>query len=136
MARRTPEDRHPGARADRKIHFSRVEPFTGTRWIDADAETKGVKAERVVVSFGPEDAPLEQRQVERPGKKLEPLFPSPPCWSLPLSNSTRNPPRTLMNLMQEKTKLIFLKVQMNTDLLTEDLEEARRKSELLAGGPA
>ncbi len=46
-----------------KIDFSRVEPLAGTRWLHADAETKGAKPERVVFSFGPEHGPLEQRQV-------------------------------------------------------------------------
>ena len=35
------------------INFSRVEPLGGTRWLHADAETKGVKPERVVISFWP-----------------------------------------------------------------------------------
>jgi len=47
-----------------RIEFSRVEPLPGTRSLHADAETKEDKPQRVVVSFGPEHAPLEQRQVE------------------------------------------------------------------------
>ena len=43
--------------------FSRVEPMPGTRWLHADAETKP-EVQRVVISFGPEYAPLEQKQVE------------------------------------------------------------------------
>lgn len=61
------------------ILFSRIEPLSGTRWLHADAETvpndrgaDSVRAggiaytspQRVVISFGPEHAPLEQRQVE------------------------------------------------------------------------
>ncbi len=62
------------------ILFSRVEPLAGTRWLHADAESlpneRGAdrvseprpgparSADRVVISFGPEHAPLEQRQVE------------------------------------------------------------------------
>ena len=47
-----------------RIEFSRVEPLPGTRWLQADAETKEDTPQRVVVSFGPDYAPLEQRQVE------------------------------------------------------------------------
>ncbi len=60
------------------IRFSRVEPLSGTRWLHADAETKlnddgpdqlregaAKERQRVVISFGPEHAPLEQKQVER-----------------------------------------------------------------------
>ena len=59
------------------IRFSRVEPLSGTRWLHADAETKlnddgadqlregaAKERQRVVISFGPEHAPLEQKQVE------------------------------------------------------------------------
>ena len=46
------------------IDFARVEPLAGTRWLHADAETKGAKPQRVVFSFGPEYSLLEQRQVE------------------------------------------------------------------------
>ena len=50
------------------IDFSRVEPLAGTRWLHADAETKGVKPERVVISFGPEYSLLEHRQVRCMGR--------------------------------------------------------------------
>jgi len=62
------------------ILFSRVEPLPATKWLHAEAETRPndrgadtvrekapawTGAERVVLSFGPEHAPLEQRQVAR-----------------------------------------------------------------------
>ena len=46
------------------IDFARVEPLAGTRWLHADAETKGVKPERVVISFGPEYSLLDRNQNE------------------------------------------------------------------------
>ncbi|MFH1777998.1 MAG: site-specific DNA-methyltransferase, partial [Candidatus Omnitrophota bacterium] len=46
------------------IKFSRVEPMAGTRYIQAEAETKSDKErQRVFIVFGPEYAPMEQRQV-------------------------------------------------------------------------
>src|SRR5439155_27101032 len=71
------------------ILFSRVEPFPGTRWLHADAETKpnargadtvkeeATAAERVVISFGPEYAPLEQKQVELAIEEARSLVPKP-----------------------------------------------------------
>ena len=47
-----------------KIEFSRVEPISGTKFIQAEAETKEDVPKRVLVVFGPEHAPLEQRSVE------------------------------------------------------------------------
>ncbi len=39
------------------IEFSRVEPLSGTRFLQAEAETKEDNPKRVVVCFGPEHAP-------------------------------------------------------------------------------
>jgi len=47
-----------------RIEFARLEALGATRWLQCEGETKGERVERVVVSFGPEHAPLEQRQVE------------------------------------------------------------------------
>jgi adenine-specific DNA-methyltransferase len=60
-----------------RIEFSRVEPLPGTRWLHADAETKEDKPQRVVVSFGPDHAPFEQRQVELALDEAETLRPKP-----------------------------------------------------------
>ncbi len=74
-------------KAGQSIRFARLEPLPGCRWLHADGEVvdsgEGIVASgekpsgkkrftdhnslttnRVVVSFGPEHAPLEQRQVE------------------------------------------------------------------------
>ena len=69
------------------IDFSRVEPLAGTRWLHADAETKGKVPERVVISFGPEHSLLEQRQVELAWEEARTLTPSLPSWFSPRSNS-------------------------------------------------
>src|SRR5207244_10190216 len=65
------------AKAGSKIEFVRVEPLPGTRWLSADAETKEDKPRRAVVSFGPEHAPLEQRQVEAAIEEAQKLVPRP-----------------------------------------------------------
>src|SRR5205814_248371 len=59
------------------IDFSRVEPMTGTRWLHADAETKGKIAERVVISFGPEHSLLDTRQVQLAWEEARTLYPKP-----------------------------------------------------------
>ena len=79
------------ARNGQRISFSRVEILSGARWLHADAETKpdasgadstreGAPAynpQRAVVSFGPEHAPLEQRQVEHAIKEADKIKPHP-----------------------------------------------------------
>ena len=108
-----------------KIEFARVEPLSGTRWIHADAETKGVKPERTVVSFGPEDAPLEQRQVEMAWEEARTLIPKPTMLVFAAFQFDPEAAKDIDELTQEKTKMVFLKAQMNTDLLTGDLKKKR-----------
>ena len=86
------------AKSGQKILFSRVEPLAGTRFLHAEAETKpnelGAdrvseqkepygKPLRVVIHFGPEHAPLEQRAVARAFEEASQLAPKPalvcPC---------------------------------------------------------
>ena len=70
-----------------RIEFSRLEPLPGTRYLNADAETKESKPQRAVVSFGPEHAPLEQRQVALALEEGFTLVPKPKSFSSPLSSS-------------------------------------------------
>lgn len=58
-----------------QIEFSRVETLSGAKWLHADAETKEKEPKRVVISFGPDYAPLEQRQVELGTGRGKPSFP-------------------------------------------------------------
>ena len=62
-------------KGDQRIEFSSVETHPASKWIHAVAETKEEKPKRTAIAFGPEHAPLEQRQVERvfvEAKNLEP----------------------------------------------------------------
>ena len=57
------------------IQFTRVEPLTGTKYIQAEAETKEDAPKKVLVVFGPEHAPLEQRMVENAWQEARALKP-------------------------------------------------------------
>ncbi len=110
-----------------KIDFSRVEVLSGTRWLHADAETKGSKPERAVVSFGPEHAPFEQRQVARALEEAQELVPKP---KLVIFASFQFDPEAAKDIDEtEWPGVTLLKVQMNTDLLTEDLKKSRSNNE-------
>jgi len=60
-----------------RILFSRVEPLAGTRWLHATAETKAASPQRAVASFGPDYAPMEQRQVMLAIEEAQLLVPAP-----------------------------------------------------------
>ncbi|HEY3770621.1 MAG TPA: DNA methyltransferase [Candidatus Angelobacter sp.] len=112
-----------------QINFSRVEPLAGTRWLHADAETKGAKAERVVISFGPEHSLLEQRQVEMAWEEARTLVPKPAMIVFAAFEFDPEAAKDIDELTKEKTGMTFLTAQMNADLLTEDLKKKRASNQ-------
>jgi adenine-specific DNA-methyltransferase len=110
-----------------RIAFSRVEPLPGTRWLHADAETKEDKPQRVVVSFGPEHAPLEQRQVELALGEAETLRPKP---RIVLFAAFQFDPEAAKDIDETNWPgVALLKAQINADLVTEDLKKKRASNE-------
>lgn len=124
------------------IHFSRIEPFPGTRWIHADAETKplekrnytikdGFKAfgqpMRAVISFGPEHAPLEQKQVNLALEEAQKLVPRPKMVVFAAFQFDSEAAKDIDETNWPGVTL--LKVQMNADLLTEDLKKKRASND-------
>jgi adenine-specific DNA-methyltransferase len=111
------------------ICFSRVEPLGGTRWLHADAETKGVKPERVVICFGPDYAPLEQRVVEMAWEEARTLHPKPDILVFAAFQFDAEAAKDIDELTKEKTGMTFLTAQMNADLLTDDLKKKRSSNQ-------
>jgi adenine-specific DNA-methyltransferase len=111
------------------INFSRVEPLGGTRWLHADAETKGAKPERVVISFGPDYAPLETRQVESAWEEARTLHPKPEILVFAAFQFDPEAAKDIDELTTEKTGMTFLTAQMNADLLTDDLKKKRSNNQ-------
>ena len=124
------------------ILFSRVEALPGTRWLHAEAETKpndkgadkvkdpeGIygKPQRVVISFGPEYAPLEQKQVELAIEEAQTLVPKP---KIIVFAAFQFDPEAAKDIDEtDWPGVTLLKVQMNADLLTEDLKKKRASNE-------
>lgn len=111
------------------VHFTRVEPLAGTRWLHADAETKGEKSERVVIAFGPEHAPLEQRQVELAWEEARTLIPKPSIIVFAAFQFDPEAAKDIDGLTKERAGMTFLTAQMNADLLTEDLKKKRASNQ-------
>ena len=111
------------------IDFSRVEPLAGTRWLHADAETKGKMAERVVISFGPEHSLLEQRQVELAWEEARSLSPRPAILVFAAFEFDPEAAKDIDGMTKEKTGMTFLTAQMNADMLTEDLKKKRASNQ-------
>ncbi len=124
------------------IHFSRVEPLAGARWLQADAETTpndlgantvkegaAAYAQRAVISFGPEHAPLERRQVELAWEEARKLVPRPGMIIFAAFQFDPEAAKDIDETDPQKVGMTFLKVQMNADLLTDDLKKKRASSE-------
>jgi adenine-specific DNA-methyltransferase len=110
-----------------RIEFSRVEVLPGTKWLHAEAETKEDIPQRVVVSFGQEYAPLEQRQVELALDEAEKLRPKP---KIVVFAAFQFDPEAAKDIEETKWPgVTLLKAQMNADLLTEDLKRKRASNE-------
>ena len=108
-----------------KIEFTRIETVGGTRYIQAEAETKD--GQKAVISFGPQYAPLEQRQIELAINEAQTLVPKP---KMVIFASFQFDPEAAKDIDELKWPGVnILKVQMNTDLLTNDLKKKRSSSE-------
>jgi very-short-patch-repair endonuclease/DNA modification methylase len=125
------------------IRFARLEPLPGCRWLHAEGETRpsdegaGTVREtgpaydpmRVVVSFGPEYGPLEQRQVEYAWQEARRLVPRPKLLIFAAFQFDPEAAKDIDEMKPELAGMQFLKVQMNADLLTDDLKKKRASNE-------
>ncbi|MGA3111946.1 MAG: site-specific DNA-methyltransferase [Candidatus Bathyarchaeia archaeon] len=107
------------------LEFVRIEVLGGTAWIQAEAETKDGK--KAVISFGPEYAPLEKRQVELAIEEALGLVPKPKLVIFASFQFDPDAAKIIDELNWPGVDVI--KVQMNTDLLTSDLKKKRASNE-------
>lgn len=118
-------------KAGQRISFVRLEPLPGLHWLHADGETRSddteTNSERVVISFGPDHAPLEQRQVALAIEEAQNLVPKP---KIIVFAAFQFDPEAAKDIDETKWPgVTLLKAQMNADLLTEDLKRERSSNE-------
>ena len=111
------------------ITFNRVEPLGPTTYLHADAEVKEGAEEgaRAVISFGPEHAPMEQRQVARAIEESQKLVPKPSMIVFAAFHFDSEAAKDIDEMDYPGVTLI--KAQMNGDLLTDDLKKKRSSNE-------
>jgi len=128
-------------KAGQHIRFARLEPLPGCRHLHADGETRpsdegkdtvceegtAFAPQRIVVSFGPEHAPLEQRQVAQAIEEAQTLVPKP---KLIVFAAFQFDPEAAKDIDETNwPRVTLLKAQMNADLLTDDLKKKRASNE-------
>ena len=125
-----------------RIMFSRVELFPG-RHLHAEAETRpddsginqaressptAYRPQHAVICFGPEHAPLEQRQVESALDEAGTLREPKP--TIIIFAAFQFDPEAAKDIDETNWPgMTLLKVQMNADLQTEDLRKKQRNSD-------
>jgi adenine-specific DNA-methyltransferase len=109
-----------------KIEFSRVEPIQGTTYLQAEAEVKD-SGKKVLVCFGPEHAPLEQRLVELALEEAGNIKPKPDMVLFCAFQFDEEASKDIDETNWPGVNL--LKAQMNMDLQTDDLKKGNRSSE-------
>ena len=108
------------------LRFAEFETLPGLKHLHASGSLADT-GERVVVSFGPEHAALEQRQVELALTEAETLRPSP---KFVLFCAFTFDPEAAKDIDEINWPgVTLLKAQMNTDLLTEDLKAKRASNQ-------
>lgn len=110
-----------------RLMFSRVEPLSGLTFFQAEAETKEPTPKRAIICFGSETKVMDARLVAAAMEEAEGLHPQPDYI---LFAAFQFGPEAAKMLDESKwTKATVLKVQMNTDLMTEDLKKKRSSNE-------
>ena len=108
-----------------KMELARIEILAGARYLHAQAETSDGK--KMLISFGPEHAPLEQTQVEHAFREAETYKPSP---DIILFAAFQFDPEAAKDIDEVKWSGVnLLKIQINADLLTDDLKKGRSSNE-------
>jgi adenine-specific DNA-methyltransferase len=113
-------------RAGQMFRISELETIPGVRHLHATGAFTDT-GDRVVVSFGPEHAALEQRQVELALTEAEKLRPAP---KFVVFCAFAFDPEAAKDIDEVNWPgVTLLKAQMNPDLLTEDLRKARSSNQ-------
>lgn len=110
-------------RGGSRLEFSRVEPLSGTKFLQAEAETKEDVPRRAVICFAGETKPIDSRMVSMALDEVETLRPSP---KLIIFAAFQFDPEAAKDIDELNWPgLTVLKAQMNTDLMTDDLKKKR-----------
>lgn len=123
------ELRSTGIRLKNNSHlsFTRLESMPGTKWIHAEGTTDEKKPQRVVISFGPAHAPLEQKQVENVLQEAEKIKPSP---TIIIFAAFQFDPEAAKDIDEiEWGGVSVLKTQMNADLFSDDLKKKKSSND-------
>ena len=114
-------------RGGARISFSRVEPLSGTKYLQAEAETREDIPRKAVICFAGETKPLDPRMVSMALDEAETLRPAPQMIVFAAFQFDPEAAKDIDEL--NWPGVAILKAQMNTDLMTNDLKKKRSSSQ-------
>ena len=115
------------------MNFARLEKISGFKYLHAEGETTNPRS--IIISFGPEHAPLDKRHVELALQEINSLKKKPDILALCAFHFDPSATRLIDENSSDKTKII--QIQMNMDLQTSDLKKKTHTNESfwLIGSP-
>lgn len=110
-----------------RLDFSRVEPLAGSKYFQAEGETKEAEPKRAIICFGSETKVMDARYIDAALDEAQMMRPTP---GYIIFAAFQFGPEAAQ-LVDDMTwpGVTVLKVQMNTDLMTEDLKKKRSSSQ-------
>ncbi len=117
------------------LRFTRVEPLAGATHLHAEAEVgtapdnAALAGQRAAICFGPEHAPMEQRQVELAWEEARSLRPKPAILLFAAFSYDPEAAKDIDQMDPSKAGMQFLRAEMNDDLATADLKKKRATNE-------
>lgn len=110
-----------------KLTFSHVEPLSGTTYFQAEGETKEAEPKRAIICFGSETKVMDARYIDAALDEAENIRPRP--GYIIFAAFQFGPEATQLIDDMNWPNVTVLKVQMNTDLMTEDLKKKRSSNQ-------
>ncbi|ADB47476.1 site-specific DNA-methyltransferase [Acidaminococcus fermentans DSM 20731] len=110
-----------------KLDFSRIEPLEGSVYFQAEGETKEDSPKRAIICFGSETKVMDARFIDMALNEAQNMRPTP--GYIIFAAFQFGPEASQMLDEALWPGVTVLKVQMNTDLMTEDLKKKRSSNQ-------
>ena len=117
------------ATGGKKLELTNVELASEFHNIHARAQTRDEEPRRVLISFGPEHAPLTSQQVEAAWREASKEKSEPDLLLFVAFAFDDEATKAIEESDPKKIGMQLLKVQMNTDLLVGDLKKKEKNSD-------
>lgn len=110
-----------------KLTFSSIEPLSGTTYFQAEGETNELNPKRAIICFGSETKVMDARYIDAALDEAQTIRPTPGYIIFAAFQFGPEATQLLDDIKWQNVTI--LKVQMNTDLMTDDLKKKRSSNQ-------